>query len=112
MATYTVKRGDTVPVVTDTLLDSTGAAVNLTGATVKFHMTTWDRSAVVANAAATGPNGGALDATGQVQYAWASGDVAAAGVYKAEWEVTFVGGKVESWPNDGYAVVSVTGDLA
>jgi hypothetical protein len=112
MPTYTVKRGDTAPVVTDTLEDAAFAPVNLTGASVKFHMTTWDRSTVVVNASATGPNGGALDSTGQVQYAWASGDVAAAGVYKAEWEVTFAGGKIETWPNEGYATVNIPADLA
>jgi hypothetical protein len=112
MPTYTVKRGDTAPVVTDTLLDGNGAAVSLTGAAVKFHMSTWDRVTVVTNASATGPNGGALDITGRVQYAWASGDVAAAGVYKAEWEVTFAGGKIETWPGDSYAVVNIPSDLA
>lgn len=113
MATYTVKRGDTAPVVTDTLTDSAGAAVSLTGATVKFHMATWDLATVViANGTVTKVGGGALDATGQVQYQWQAADTLLRGVYKAEWQVTFSGGAVETWPNDGYAVVDVPMDVA
>lgn len=113
MPTYTVKRGDTAPVVTDTLEDSTGAAVNLTGATVKFHMATWDLATVViAAGTVTAIGGGALDASGGVQYQWQAGDTLLRGVYKAEWQVTFAGGAVETWPNDGYAVVDIPGDVA
>lgn len=112
MATYTVKQHDLSPVVTDTLEDNTGAAVNLTGAAVKFHMTDWTRATVIVNASATGPAGGALDSTGQVQYQWQAADVANAGVYLAEWQVTFAGGGIETWPNDGPAIVSIEADLA
>ena len=111
IATYTVKRGDTAPVVADTLLDSSGNAVNLTGSTVKFHMSTWDLQTVVINGNATGPNGGSPDNTGQVQYQWQSADTTTAGVYRGEWQVTFAGGGVETWPDAGYAVVSIPSDL-
>lgn len=113
MATYVVKKRDTAPVVSDTLLDGDGVAVNLSGATVAFHMTDWTRSTVViASGSATGPSGGALDSSGVVEYAWQTNDVAAAGIYRAEWQVTFAGGKVETWPNDGMAVVEIVEDLA
>ena len=113
MATYTVRQHDTAPVVTDTLEDSTGAAVNLTGATVKFHMASWDLATVViANGTVTNIGGGALDASGGVQYQWQAADTLTRGAYKAEWQVTFSGGAVESWPNDGYAVVDIPADLA
>jgi hypothetical protein len=112
MATYVVKKGDTAPVVSDTLEDSTGAVVNLTGATVKFHMATWDRQTVLVNGTAVGPSGGAFDTTGYVQYQWQAGDVATAGTYRGEWEVTFAGGVKETWPNDGWAVVYIPADLA
>jgi hypothetical protein len=112
MATYVVKKGDTAPVVSDTLEDSTGAAVNLTGATVHWHMTSWDRQTVVVNGTAAGPGGGAFDATGYVQYTWQAADTAAAGTYRGEWEVTFAGGAKETWPNDGWAIVYIPQDLA
>ncbi len=112
MPTYTVKKRDTAPVVTDTLEDEDGVAVNLTGASVVFHMTDWSRSTVVINGAATGANGGALGSSGVVEYAWQSADVATAGLYRAEWQVTFGNGKVETWPNDRDAVVNIPEDLA
>lgn len=112
IATYSVAQHDTSPAVTDTLEDSTGTAVNLTGAAVKFHMTDWTRSTVVVNASATGPAGGALDSTGRVQYQWLAADVANAGVFLAEWQVMFASGAIETWPNDGPAIVSIEADLA
>jgi hypothetical protein len=108
--TYYVKRGDTSPAVTDTLEDSSGTAVNLTSATVKFAMTTFTGTVIV-NGTATGPNGGALDNTGQVQYQWVSADTASAGQYWAEWQVTFSNGQIETWPNNDQAIVNITPDL-
>ena len=107
---YFVSRNDTAPAVVDTLQDYLGVAVNLTGATVRFHMT--DRyGATKVNALATGPSGGALDTTGQVQYQWVAADTDTAGEYLAEWQVTFQNGKVETWPDNDHATVFVTADL-
>lgn len=97
--------------MTDTLLDSNGNAVNLTGSAVKFHMTSWDRSTVIVNASATGPAGGALDTTGQVQYQWLTADTLIAGVYRAEWQVTFASGLIETFPDDSFAIVNMPSDL-
>jgi hypothetical protein len=110
-ATYFIKQHDTAPPVTDTLEDSAGNPANLSGATVRFHMTDRGGGSVV-NAAATGPNGGALDATGQVQYQWVAGDTATAGQFLAEWQVTFQGGAIETWPDNDQALVVITPDLA
>lgn len=111
MATYTIKASDTAPVVTDTLQDSSGNAVNLGGASVSFHMTSWDMQTVIVNRAGTGPNGGALDSTGKVEYHWQAADTVNAGVYRGEWQVTFANGAIETWPDDGYAVVNIPDDL-
>lgn len=113
MATfYYVKQSDLAPAVTDTLEDKTGAPVNLTGATVKFHMVDRLGNVVVAAGAVTGPGGGPLDATGGVSYAWQGGDTATAGDYFAEWQVTFSGGLVERWPDSDQAIVRITPKLA
>jgi hypothetical protein len=74
-------------------------------------MTTWDQQTVLINGSATGPAGGSLDASGQVQYQWQTGDTTNAGVYRAEWQVTFATGKIETWPDNGWAVVSIPSDL-
>ena len=112
IATYTLKRGDTAPVIQDTLLDANGNAVNLTGSTIRFHMANWERTTVIVNGVVTGWGGAALGSSGQVEYAPMSADVATAGVFKAEWEVTFSGGKIETWPDEGHAVVNIEVDLA
>jgi hypothetical protein len=76
--------GNQTPPITQTLLDSSGAAINLTGATVRFRMRpvgfatlTVDQPATIVNAAA-----------GQVSYAWATPDVAAAGQFLTWWQIT------------------------
>jgi hypothetical protein len=96
LATFYFGQSDTSPVLQDTLLDSSGAAVDLTGATVKFTMT--DRfGVVVINAAAAtivGPPTG-----GVVSYTWQTADLANPGFYRGKWTVTFSGGGVESFPN-------------
>jgi len=108
---YYIARNDTAPAVTDTLEDKSGNPVNLTGAAVRFHMS--DRLGnVIVSAAATGPGGGALDATGQVQYQWLAADTAVAGDYFAEWQVSFSGGAVETWPDSDKAIVRIVPDLA
>lgn len=94
MATFYFGQGDDAPVLTDTLYDSTGAVVNLTGSTVKFTMT--DRFGVVIINAANATEGGA---NGVVTYTWAAGDLANSGIFYGKWVVTFSGGLIESFPN-------------
>lgn len=102
MATkFYIKQNDTKPSITAQLL-SDGSAVDLTGATVKFHMgSTIDAAATITDAA-----------TGNVRYDWASGDTATAGTYNAEFEVTFSDGKIETFPNDEYLLIVITEEVA
>jgi hypothetical protein len=109
---YYNKVGDTAPAVTDTLLDRNGVAVNLTGATVKLHAVDRLGNPVVASGTVTGPAGGALDTTGQVQYQQVAGDVAVAQDLFVEWMVTFAGGAIERWPNNDQAIWRITPKLA
>lgn len=66
----------------------------------------------VAGAAVNAQNGaGTTDgSTGDVVYNWAAAP-GTAGLYLAEWEVTFVAGTVQTFPNAGYVTVLVTADL-
>ena len=102
MATiYDLKQGDTKPSLSAQLL-SNGSAVDLTGATVKFHMgTTVDVSAVIVDAA-----------TGNVRYDPATAHTVTAGIFKAEFEVTFSDGTIETFPNDGFIYVRITEEVA
>lgn len=107
MADIYVKRNDRKPIVESVLGDRNGP-VNLTGATVKFIMQDPSSGAVKINTAAT-----IVDAVaGSVSYSWVVGDTDTASTYRQEWEVTFVDGKKETFPNDDYNRVIVTEDLA
>ncbi|MCU7521615.1 MAG: BppU family phage baseplate upper protein [Ignavibacteria bacterium] len=107
MADYTIKLHDTLPPMEATLKDNTGAAYNLTGAAVQIHLRCRNTGTVV-NKAATitdAPNG-------VVSYTLATNDISAAGSYDVEWQVTFSGGAVLTFPNTGFLELSVLPDLA
>ena len=49
---------------------------------------------------------------GVVRYDWAPDDTTAAGVYLAEWEVTYPNGEIETFPNTSNLVVHIEDELA
>lgn len=105
MSEFYIKRGDTSPALLYTLAPDT---LDLTGATVRFHMATAagtllvDEPAVIVTATVT-PT---------VRYDWQAGDTATAGPMRAEFEVTYSGGAVETIPNDSFITVLISADLA
>lgn len=104
--TFYIKQGDLTPTLDATLLDPNGNPVNLTGTTVRFHMTPVG-GAILINQSATVVSA----ATGQVRYTWTGTDTATAGNYLAEFEVT-TGGVQQTYPNDRYISVIITAQLA
>ena len=107
MADFYLKQNDTRPFLTATLQDSAGAAINLTGASVRFHMLASDGSVIV-DAAAVVQDA----ATGVVRYEWQPADTAVTGTFKAEIEVTYADGGIETFPNTTNWQVKVANDLA
>jgi hypothetical protein len=107
VADVVMKTGDTAPSLTSTLRDGDGVVVNLTGATVKLLMRKVGSRLTKVNAAAVvvSPSGGT------VRYDWVAADVDEAGMYDAEWEVTFTGGAKESFPNGRHLKVLFTEGL-
>lgn len=105
--THYLKRGDTSPSL---LYALDPATVDLTGATVRFNMRASEGGAVKVNRAAAV----IVTATGTptVRYDWLAGDVDTAAIYEAEFEVTYAGGAVETFPNDSFIRVAITGDIA
>ena len=107
METFYIKRGDTSPAIRYALSPTT---VVLTGATVRFQMrarrsrggaTVIDAAAVVVTA--TG--------TPTVEYQWQAGETANAGIFEAEFRVTYADGKVETFPNDEFISVKISEDV-
>ena len=111
MADFYLKRGDTSPSLEATLTEFDGTddvAIDLTGASVVFSMTTMGGTVIVSRksvAIVTALNG-------QVRYDWESGDTAMPGTFKAEFEVTLPSGKIVSFPNTESIVIKILEDLA
>lgn len=111
---FSIKTGDTASSIYSTLEDANGDAVDITGANVTFKMAPLSGGTLtVARAATNGQIGaGTADGTlGQVIFNWGTSDLTTANWYRAEWEVVFSNGSIETFPNDGFMLVSVTGDL-
>jgi hypothetical protein len=103
---FTLKTGDTSPSITYALLPAT---VDLTGATVRFSMRTRDDGTVIVNRAA------AVIVTATppvVRYDWQAGNTTLAGRFDAEFEVTYAGGAIETFPNRAFIDVLITSGIA
>ncbi len=102
---FHLKRGDTSPALRYRL----DPAVNLAGASVVFNMRQRDGGAKIIDRVAASITGDPAD--GVVGYDWEVTDTANAGRYEAEFEVTYSDGAVETFPNDGFIVVQINGDI-
>lgn len=109
MADFYLRQNDTLPSITATLKDGSGAIVDLTTATAcKFHMRKVGSSVATTNAPAVIVTANA----GAVRYDWLPADTLLTGTFYAEWEVTFGDGTIVTFPNDGYTEVLITEELA
>ena len=95
---FTLTAGDTVPSLQAVLRDEQGEAIDLTDASVEFHLreprggdTLVDEPADVVDAVG-----------GLVRYRWHVDDTEVAGRYRAEFVVTYDTGDTETFPNDGF----------
>jgi hypothetical protein len=103
---FTLKTGDTSPSLLYALLPAT---IDLTGATVRFSLRNRDTGAVIVNRAA------ALVVTATppvVRYDWQPGNTDVAGNFDGEFEVTYAGGAIETFPNRGFIDIRITAAIA
>ena len=106
---FYIKQNDTRPAIAANLTDANAAAVNLTGAPVRFSMRVEPAGTVKVSAAAATID----DAeAGQVSYNWTASDTNTADDYEAEFQVTFVGGAVQTFPGRNWIAVHVIDDVA
>jgi len=107
MPDFVLKAHDRLPSI-QAILSSGGNPVDLTGATgVNFIMKAAQGNTVKVNAAAVV----VTPASGVVRYDWAVADVDTPGEYLAEWQVTWTGGKKQTFPTLSYHSVSILADL-
>lgn len=105
---FYIKQNDTSPNLDATLKDASDNVIDLTGATLRFHMRKIGATSAKVDAGAT-----ILDAeAGQVRYTWSSGDTDAIGSFEAEFEVTYGDGSIETFPNNKFFSVEITDDIA
>lgn len=108
MATdFFIKTGDTAPAIVAVLKDAVGTIVDLTDSSVLFIMRDKITNEKVVESAADilNPTGG------QLSYQWQTGDTDTPDTYKAEFEVSFLDGTIETFPNSTYIFVKVVQDL-
>lgn len=109
MPSFSMKRGDTSPTLeyeTGVFEDGSGVFV---GASATFFMKSQLDASLLVSGSAT-----IADIDGVLHYAWTAGDTDVVGPYDAEFEVTYLGGRVETFPRastDPYLTVTVTQDL-
>lgn len=105
---FITKRGDLLPLLIATLSDVNGP-VDLTNATVQFHMRDSAGELVIDETATVDPDQTAN--TGLVTYTWQTGDTDTAGDYEAEFEAVF-SGKPITFPKGSNLRVRIVGDIA
>lgn len=107
MAFY-IKQNDTAPALRAILKDGDGEAIDLTDATIRFHMREIGGSTVKVD----GVSPAQLPPTsGIVQYDWVAADTDTVGSYQGEFEVTYSDGSIETFPNNGYIRIQITDDI-
>ena len=105
---FFIKQNDTSPILQANLKDGNNAAVDVSGASIAFKMRPVSSSVATVNSAAAIIDGPA----GSVKYEWQGSDTATAGSYFAEFQVTFSGGKIETFPNGDYIQITILDDIA
>jgi len=104
---FTIKRGDTAPALRATLKRSDGEPVDLsTVDSMEFSLEDGLRGLLIQD-----DLDGSLsiinESEGLVQYSWEPGDTDAIGQKRAEFTIEFQSGDVETFPNNGFIVISV-----
>lgn len=104
--TFYLKKGDTSPSLVYAITPTT---TDLTGATVRFNMKLNNGAVKISRAAAV-----VVTAIGTptVRFDWQAADTDTAGFFSAEFEVTYSGGAVETFPNSDFIRVTITEDIA
>lgn len=104
MSNYDRKQHDTAQPFRYQPVYSDSSAPILAGATLRFFMRGGNPPMLKVSATAT-------IVSGVFTYAPIAADVDTVGGFIAEWEVTYAGGGIETWPTIGYLSVSIQPDL-
>ena len=101
---FKIRQGDTKDDLEVTLRDAVEDAVDVTGATVKFSM--WgarDHRIKIKEGSVTL----VTPSSGIVKYVWQDGDTNQDGDFEGEFEVTYSGGDIQTFPNTRSNVLTI-----
>tara|TARA_R110000868_G_scaffold38420_1_gene134446 strand:+ start:1287 stop:1610 length:324 start_codon:yes stop_codon:yes gene_type:complete len=104
---FYIKQNDTSPSMLAVLKDGYDVVIDLTGTTVRFHMRLVGSNTHMIDSSADIVE----EDNGIVRYIWQTGDTSVVGSYEAEFEITYSDGSIETFPNNGYIAVEITGDI-
>ena len=105
-----IKRGDTTPSFRARCMDGSTAVDLTTATTIKLLMKD-ETNTLIVNASMIKEDQTQAATKGYVHYDWQSADTDTAGLHRAEVEVTWSNGKVQTFPRDGYVKVLIAADL-
>ena len=106
---YFLRQGDVGLVIRTICRDAAGNAVDIAGASVRFHMSPINGSGTPSIATAATNEDATVN--GQVSYTFTSA-INTPGLYLAEFQVTYGGGAVQTFPNGDYIMVYVAPQVA
>lgn len=110
---FVLRQNDTASQIAATLTDDDGNAVSIQSATVRFNMKpiAGGPSKVAAAATNAQVGDGTDGSKGHVLYQWLAANTDTAGLYVAEWQVTFAGSAIQTFPNDRNLLVRITPEI-
>src|SRR5882672_1423989 len=107
---FTIKQGDLWPPIDDIVKDAAGAAVDVSGATIKFSMRASRSPTTVKINQATGA---IVDGpSGKIRYTPAGADTDTPGTYEGEFLISAVAGGPMRVPTDGWIPIVVEEKVA
>jgi len=107
---FVIKLGDKLSALQRTLVDEDGNPVDIGGATVEFHARLMGGTPLI-DAAAQNLQSGATTNVGLVQYNWGTVPLES-GIWLGEFEVTFISGNKQTFPNSGHMIIRVPEQIA
>lgn len=104
---FVIGQRDSAATLESQLLDADQNPVNINGASVALRVAPIGGTALVVNGTATIVNG----TIGEVAYTMSTLQTADDGFYLGQWEVTYAGGQIQTFPEPGFMLIQVERQL-
>lgn len=102
-----VKQNDTKPDIQATVLDDNDTAIDVSGATIEFQMSSIDGTNKISSAGSI-----VTAASGIIKYVWSADDLDTVGTFNASFQITFSDSTILTIPSKGYMKIIVQKELS